>query len=173
MHKRFLIIALVVILAAAGLWHLATINSPKQDAVAETGVTVGKKLTPFTLPDLEGKSIALGKPGKVTVINFWATWCPPCRAEMPELDRFYQKYRQTVDFYAVNVQEPPGQVAEFLAKNQYSLPVITDKEGAVARMYRINAIPTTIVVDAHGVIRYRKAGGVTMAELEGVIKELL
>ena len=173
MHKRFLIIALAVILVAVGLWHLAAVNNSKQDAVAETGVTVGTKLTPFTLPDLEGKSIALGKPGKVTVINFWATWCPPCRAEMPELDRFYQKYRQTVDFYAVNVQEPPGQVAEFLAKNQYSLPVITDKDGAVARMYRINAIPTTIVVDAHGVIRYRKSGGVTMAELEGVMKGLL
>ena len=77
-----------------------------------------------------------------------------------------------VQFYAIDLQESSGQVSEFLSRNGYTLPVLLDLDGNVARELRINSIPTTIVVDRQGVIGYRKNGGVTMAELENVVNGL-
>lgn len=181
MQKRFLIIVLVIAIAA-GFWFVGTgeNNSAgktapvKQEAAIENeiGITVGKTVPVFTLKNMDGKEVTVGKSGKVTIINFWATWCPPCREEMPELEKFAVKHQQTVNFYALNIQEPGDKVADFLKQNKYTMPVLLDSEGVVGKTFRISAIPTTIVVDKNGVIKYRKSGGVTMSELEGVINGL-
>jgi cytochrome c biogenesis protein CcmG/thiol:disulfide interchange protein DsbE len=177
MTKRFIMsaIAVIVILAAIGFMAMQPDRiSEKEPGMqpAEAGVTAGKILTGFTLGGLDGKMVTVAPAGRIIVLNFWATWCPPCREEMPELEKFSQKYNGKVLFYAVNIQESSEKVAAFLTQNQYTLPVLLDKDGEVARSFRINAIPTSIVVDKHGVIKYRKSGPVTLAELEGVLNGL-
>lgn len=179
MAKRLLLLSIVAAVVVSGLWF-CTDNS-KQSTVpvkqnvtqaAETGVTVGKSAPQFTLKDLGGNDVSLIQQDKVTVINFWATWCPPCRAEMPELEKFFQANGANVAFYAVNIQEPQAKVAGFIQQNGFTMPVLLDSDGAVAGAFRVSAIPTTVITDQAGVIRFRKSGMVTQAELEGIIKGL-
>ena len=93
---------------------------------------------------------------KVVFINFWATWCPPCIAEMPDLEELYQKYQQQVDFYFVTNDEPE-KVMEFLKKKDYSFPVYfsTSKTPEVLSS---NALPTTYVISKNGKIVFDKTG---------------
>ncbi|MDT8902023.1 TlpA family protein disulfide reductase [Anaeroselena agilis] len=152
----------------------APVPAPKPPASVSTpepGVTAGKAAPRFTLGSLDGAQVAAPVPGKVTVLNFWATWCPPCRAEMPELDKFAAA-NPAVAFYAVNLEEPASKVAAFLGERGLSLPGLLDAGGDAARAYRIRSIPTTVVVDRDGIIRYRKSGPVTAAELAGVVQGL-
>lgn len=177
MPKRLIILAVAVIAMTMAIGFVAMqpdslpgteTNKPSGD----TGVTGGKKLPGFTLAALDGKPTKVAPDGQLIVLNFWATWCPPCRQEMPELDKFAQKYSGKVIFHAVNLQESADIVAEFMNKNRYTMNVLLDKDGEVAKTFRINSIPTTLVVDKQGVIKYRKSGPVTVAELEGVLNGL-
>lgn len=177
MHKRLIILAVAVIamIVAIGFVAMQPENLPGAEPSkppVETGVTVGKTLPGFTLAALDGKQVKVASSGQFIVLNFWATWCPPCRQEMPELDKFAQKYSGKVLFYAVNIQESAEKAAEFMTQNKYTMNVLLDKDGEVAKTFRINAIPTTLVVDKQGVIKYRKSGPVTLAELEGVLNGL-
>jgi cytochrome c biogenesis protein CcmG, thiol:disulfide interchange protein DsbE len=178
MRKRFLVIALVVMVIAVGIWAAATPQpgpQPQRTAenpAAETGVTVGKTAPRFMLKDLAENPVAVGPVGKVTVLNFWATWCPPCREEMPQLQKFVQALPPNVVFYAVNIQESAAKAGGFLEQNHYSIPVLLDGDGVVASTFKINAIPTTVIIDKTGKIRFRKAGGVTQTELEDALKGL-
>lgn len=172
------IIAVIILAVALGtVWYL-TAGKPPLSAEAPpparpaAGVLLGNTLPEFQLLSLEGNKLTVGAPGKVTVLNFWATWCPPCRAEMPELDTFAGKYGSIINFYAVNIQESQETVAGFMKQNNLQIPVLLDKDGSVARTFRVSAIPTTVIADKQGVIRFRKSGTVTSAELEDVIKAL-
>ena len=166
MRKLIWIIGIVLFVFAIGpIINTLTVH-------AATGVTVGKTIPVFSASNLDGQNVQVGLPGKPYVLNFWATWCPPCRDEFPEINQFANQHAADVQFYAIDLQESSGQVSEFLNRNGYNLPVLLDLDGSVARELRINAIPTTIVVDGQGVIRYRKTGGVTMSELENVVNGL-
>ena len=110
--------------------------------------------------------------GQRLLVNFWATWCPPCREEMPELDKFAAQYSGTVAFYAVNIQEPASKVSEFMQTHNYKMPVLLDHDGTIGKQFRVSAIPTTVIVDKNGIIKYRKPGGVTFAEIENITKGL-
>lgn len=176
MKKGFWVPVLLIAAVAVGAFFMIqeTTGGASQQVTAktETGVTVGKAAPIFTLNSLEGKPVEVGHLKKAYVINFWATWCPPCRAELPELNRFAKKHETQVGFYAVNIQEPQEKVAGFLQQNGYNLPVLFDVNGEVARTYRVTAIPTTLVMSAQGIIVFRKTGGVTLSELEETLKEL-
>ena len=172
--RKYWIIAIVVlgIFTIGILGYKFMVNNDPTAAKEEHGVNIGNVISEFTLVGLDGKKLTVGKDKKVTVINFWATWCPPCRAEFPELVSFSQKNKNTVQFYSVNLQEDESKISAFFNTGGYSLPVLMDADGQVAKLFRITAIPTTIVVDADGIIRYRKSGGVTANELETIIKKL-
>lgn len=146
-------------------------HNPPTAAAADTGVTSGKTAPVFTLNDLAGAAVTAPQAGKVTVLNFWATWCPPCREEMPELQKFVRA-NGAVAFYAVNIQEPAAKVQGFLDQHGYTMPVLLDSGGSVAQTYRVSAIPTTLVIGKDGIVKYRKTGPVTATELEGVIRGL-
>lgn len=171
MRKRVLFFAAIAIVLSAGVWCIMAPASLRPTS-PETGITYGKTAPTFALNGLDGNSVTIGKKGKITVLNFWATWCPPCRQEMPELESFSKKHKDTVLFYAVNLQEPDEQVKAFISKNQYQMPVLLDSEGAVTAKFVIRAIPTTIILNEKGVIKFRKSGPVTADELESVLKEL-
>ncbi|GMB00775.1 TlpA disulfide reductase family protein [Pelosinus sp. IPA-1] len=144
----------------------------KPQASSNIGVRVGKNSPVFTLTSLEGDKVTVGQPGKITVINFWATWCPPCQEEMPELDLFAKKNQQKINFYAINLQESNGKVSEFMNKSKYTMPVLLDKDGIVAKQFQVAAIPTTIIIDKNGIIKHRQSGAMTMNELDGVINSM-
>ncbi|MBP2662452.1 MAG: Redoxin domain protein [Firmicutes bacterium] len=139
---------------------------------AETGVTVGKNMPQFTLTAIDGNSITVAPTGKVTVINFWATWCPPCRGEMPELNEYYLQNSDKVAFYTVNLGESEQKAANFIQRNNYSLPVLLDLNNDVARQFSIQYIPTTLVMDKEGIIQFRTSGAVTKAQLEEIVEKL-
>lgn len=141
-------------------------------AAPGTGVTVGKTMPQFTLSALNGSDVTVMATDKVTIINFWATWCPPCRAEMPELNEFVLQHSDTVAFYGINLREESGFINDFMYKNSYSIPVLLDSNGEIGNLFQIKFIPTTIVVDRNGTIVFRKSGPVTKSELETVVNNL-
>ncbi|RMF88322.1 MAG: TlpA family protein disulfide reductase [Nitrospinota bacterium] len=106
----------------------------------------------FLLPDLSGKVVALEDlQGKVVFLNFWATWCPPCRAEMPAMERLFQRM-QGKDFalLAINFQESRQQVEEFMQEFQLHFPALLDSEGVAGTAYRVIGLPTTYILDRKG-----------------------
>ena len=135
---------------------------------AAKGIMRGEELTTFNATTLEGKNFQLGHQGYPMVINFWATWCPPCVGEMPELQKFGER-NQEVELYLVSIQESPTTIRNFLNHEGLNLTPVIDTTGEAARFYRVSAVPTTIVVNAQGIIIYRKTGPVTADELERVL----
>lgn len=92
MGRKMVVILLGIILVAAGVWYVgfsATDLQPQQ--TSDANARVGKASSSFTLDSLDGTKVTVGQPGRTTVINFWATWCPPCLEEMPELEEFAKK----------------------------------------------------------------------------------
>ncbi len=115
----------------------------------------------FSLPDLSGKSVTLSDfRGKVVLLNFWATWCPPCRREIPSLIRLYQLRRdKEFEIVAVSVDRiSPSKVASFVANYQMSFPVLVNPRGHVGQRYWTRAIPSSFLLDKKGVIRWKVAG---------------
>jgi len=173
MNKAFFLMGLVVLtfVFCPGYSHEEGFY-PISKAEAETGTSVGQEMPAFTAISLEGEHVKLGETGVPYVLNFWATWCPPCRAEFPEINAFANEHGADVHFYAINIEEPIDTIRVFLGKNEYSLPVLLDPIGRIAQIFRIRAVPTTIVVDSQGIIQYRKSGGATKDELEKVLNSL-
>lgn len=172
--RKWVIAVVIGILVIGFMGYNSFVNRSNDGQAKEqaSGVMVGDKIPEFALFGLDGEKVTIGKENKVVVLNFWATWCPPCRAEFPELVGFSQKNNTKVQFYSINLQENKEKVLSFFKQENYSLPVLLDEDGKVAKMFRVTAIPTTLIIDAQGIIRYRKSGGVTSEELENIIKKL-
>ncbi|MEJ5241542.1 MAG: TlpA disulfide reductase family protein [Anaerolineales bacterium] len=117
----------------------------------------------FSLETTDGKIIRLSElRGQVVVLNFWTTWCPPCRAEMPTLERIAQEYAsQGVIILGVNstIQDNVADIPDFLAEYSITFPILLDRQGQVTRLYEIRALPTTFFIGPDGVIRYVVVGG--------------
>ncbi len=116
----------------------------------------------FILKDLSGKPVRFSDEfkGKVVLLNFWATWCPPCRREMPSMERLYRAYLDD-GFVVVAVsidRAPTGKVEAFVKKLELSFPVLHDRDERVARLYGIPGVPASYVIGARGRIAYRAAG---------------
>jgi peroxiredoxin len=132
-------------------------------AFAEAGITVPRdKVDPidFTLPLLNGTRQKLSDlKGKVVFLNFWATWCPPCRQEMPSMETLYQRFKgQGLEVLAVDCQEEAGDVSAFMRRNKLSFPAALDESGGVSGSYGIEAIPTTYVIGRDGKILLKVVG---------------
>jgi peroxiredoxin len=110
----------------------------------------------FTLPARAGPEVSLsGLKGQVVLINFWATWCGPCRREMPLLDQLYQRYKGLgFAMLGVNVEEDSTLADRFLKDTPVSFPVLLDRQNAVSKLYDVTAMPSTVLVDREGRVRY-------------------
>jgi cytochrome c biogenesis protein CcmG/thiol:disulfide interchange protein DsbE len=130
----------------------------------------------FTLDTLDGQTITLSDlQGQVVLINFWASWCLPCREEMPAIQRVYEQYRdQGFVVLAVNLQEQDAHVAAFVDQLELTFPVLMDRDGDVFDRYRIMALPSTFFVDRAGVIQDLAVGGLlSQAFIESQVVPLL
>jgi len=126
-----------------------------------TPVSTPQKAPDFRLPDLQGNSWEIGKlKGKVLLLNFWATWCAPCRQEMPSIERLYERFGDHSNFQilAVDLQEGSKLVGSFLNKNGYRFPVVIDSSGDVATRYSAETLPLSVLVDAEGNLLGYKVG---------------
>lgn len=133
----------------------------------------------FSLPDMDGEDHALTDfRGQVVMLNFWGTWCPPCRREMPSMQRLYAKFRERgLVVVAVNQFEDPDLVFEFIGRlsEEPTFPILFDRESRISELYKVKGLPTTYLLDREGRIRYRAIGGREFdhPEVEALIEGLL
>lgn len=133
----------------------------------------GQKAANFSLKTLDGDPVTLDNlRGKVVVLDFWATWCPPCRKELPEVDKLRAEFGERVEFLGVN-DEDAGTVKSFLHRNHYELMVLMDSRRQVERQYGVSAIPTLLVIGKSGVIRQHFIGFRDPATLRKAIESAL
>lgn len=116
--------------------------------------------TEFSLTSLAGQPVTLSQfKGNVVLVNFWATWCGPCQQEMPLLDQMYKKYKPAgFTLLGVNVDKEAPPVKELLARKPVSFPVLLDPENAVSRAYKVADMPSSVIIDRKGNVRYIHRG---------------
>ncbi|MFQ3543227.1 TlpA disulfide reductase family protein [Halobacillus rhizosphaerae] len=145
-------------------------NAPRE-------LKTGEKAPDFTLETLNGDSITLDDlKGKKVFLNFWATWCPPCQEEMPELETFYQDFGDEVEIVAVNATGSEKGVAEvnkYMKEHHYHFPVVLDKELKVNDLYQALTIPTTYFIGTDGRIQLPKIVGPMTYDVMVKMKESL
>lgn len=136
---------------------------------------VGRRAPDFTLPTLEGPQLTLSSLiGRPVVVNFFATWCVPCRQELPAFQTIATKYTERkLAFVLVDVQEDPDDVAVFLGDLRVDLPTTVDATGEVVKTYRVRGLPSTFFVDRDGVIRLAQLGALDQSILESGIAKIL
>ncbi|HHJ18585.1 MAG TPA: TlpA family protein disulfide reductase [Gammaproteobacteria bacterium] len=133
-------------------------------AIAEQSLT---KLTPavtapgFTLADMDGKKHKLSDyRGRPVIINFWATWCPPCRAELPSMNKAWTKIKdQGIDMLAVNVGEDEDTIFAFMSDYPIDFTILLDESGDMITHWPVKGLPTTFVINPEGKLVYRAIGG--------------
>jgi peroxiredoxin len=139
---------LLALLAAAAPWVAAAPLAPTAPA------------PDFTLRTLDGQKLRLGEQrGRVVLVNFWATWCGPCRQEMPHLNKLYEKYKSSgFVLLGVNVDDDTRQAAGVADKLGVKFPVLPDADKRVSRQYDLSAMPSTVLIDRDGKVRYLHRG---------------
>jgi thiol-disulfide isomerase/thioredoxin len=154
-----LIFITVGILSFVIFWGAITKRSPE--------LSEGAQAPDFALEMLEGRTLQLSElRGRKIVLNFWASWCAPCRKEMPDLERVHRQYGDRVTVVGINIQEDRSSVERFLQEVPVSYTIALDPQGVAVRAYRVIAQPATFWIDEHGRIVERKFGAYTPTELE-------
>ena len=131
----------------------------------------------FTLRSMKGQNLRLQEQrGQVVMVNFWATWCGPCRQEMPQLNRLYEKYRAAgFVLLGVNVDDDTSKATDVAGKLGVTFPVLLDTDKAVSKLYDLSTMPSTVIIDRNGKVRYVHRGYLAGYEdnYEKQIRELL
>lgn len=180
MKKYFAIIVFI----GLALWGFGTVQSNKSDSNmissqrANVGLEVGNLAPDFELKTVEGNSIKLSSlKGKKVILNFWATWCPPCRQEMPDMEKFYTENKDSgIEILAVNLlqtEKGPAEVSAFIQDFGITFPVVVDEQGSVGKLYKVSSIPASFIIDSEGVIQRKIVGPMTydsMKSMLGAIK---
>jgi peroxiredoxin len=126
-------------------------------------LALGGQAPEFTLKSLKDKNLALREfRGQVVMINFWATWCGPCRQEMPVLNVLYEKYRRDgFVLFGINIDADSGNAAQMASKLKVTYPILFDTEKKTSMLYQVSAMPTTVLIDRSGKVRYVQKGYLT------------
>ncbi|MBL0385572.1 TlpA family protein disulfide reductase [Tumebacillus sp. ITR2] len=182
MQYRGLLTALLLMAVLAGVKNA---NGLEQNVASRNGTepgTVASLPQPgyaapdFILTDLEGRHVKMSElKGKKLFLNFWASWCPPCNDEMPDVVKLSQKYKGQVEFYGVNLtaQDKLEAARKFVETYKVNFPTLLDRNGDVARRYQAFAIPTTLTVDQNGIVVDRRNGQLSPTAMEGLIRNLV
>lgn len=129
-------------------------------AATANASSVSGKAPEFTLKSRNGKNIRLSDlRGQVVMINFWASWCGPCRQEMPILEQLHKKYgKYGFTLLGVNTEQDSSKANAYLKDIQVSFPILYDTTSATSKQYGVSAMPTTVIVDKNGNMRFKHAG---------------
>ncbi|WP_246939576.1 TlpA family protein disulfide reductase [Bacillus pinisoli] len=147
----------------------------KIGAVINKGDLVNQVAPDFSLQTLSGESVRLSElKGKKVFINFWASWCPPCKDEMPEIQEFHEKYPDimvlAIDLR--NTEKSDEVVKEFIEENGYTFPVLLDQKGKVGESYKVLTLPTSFFINTNGEIQYKFIGPLTLEKMEEMVNSL-
>lgn len=167
--------ALVVLAAVIGTMGARPAAEPAVAALsAEMAPEVGKLAPTFTLATPDGTPVSLeGLRGQVVLVNFWATWCPPCRAEMPAIQAAYAQYQpQGFTVVAVTANEQPENVTSFFSSRGLSFAALLD-DGRVHSAYRASGLPSSFFIDRQGVVRAIYRGAMSDAVITSEVERLL
>ncbi|MFC3886077.1 TlpA family protein disulfide reductase [Bacillus songklensis] len=192
MVKKLLAAVLLLVLIGYALWQALLPEDAVMDKQPEqyadyvnasadreempvSGIEKGQEAPAFRLPSIDGKDTSLADfKGKKVILNFWATWCPPCKAEMPEMQKFHEQYGEDVKILAVNLtstEANPKQVQAFLKERGLTFPVLLDKEDEVGtKQYKVLTIPTSYFINEQGQIVERVDGPMNFAQMERFAK---
>lgn len=155
----------------------ATIETDIETSPTET-TPVELQAPDFTMYDMAGNKVSLSDfAGKPIVINFWATWCGPCKNEMPYFQNMYDKYGDRVTFVMLNAtdgdRDTVEKVKQFIADNGYTFPVYCDMDMSGIMTYGVYAFPSTLIIKADGTVYAGQVGALTQSQLENAIKKVL
>lgn len=143
------------LLRSFGLFFLLAVFACPVSASAISG-----KAPDFTLNSRSGKNLRLSDyRGNVVLLNFWASWCGPCRQEMPLLEGMYKKYKKLgFTILGVNVEQDSSKAKSYLSDISVSFPILYDNANTASKLYNVSAMPTTIIIDRNGNMRYLHKG---------------
>ncbi|MDR2536285.1 MAG: TlpA family protein disulfide reductase [Treponema sp.] len=173
---KYSIISLFLLIISIGVdltaqTSTAGIPAEVAKAFANAGIPVMQKPSQsidFSLPLADGNTVTLSSlKGNVVFLNFWATWCPPCREEMPSMEALYQRFKNRgLAILSVDIQENPRQVNGFMKKFGLTFPAALDASGSVSSKYRVRGIPATFILDRNGAVIISVVGGIDWSNPE-------
>lgn len=196
MKKTLILIVLTILLIGGSLYTVSTYNKSniENKAAASSKEVIqlpdssgGKISTPlfqgnkikiktqdFNLKDLNGNEVTLSDlKGKKVFLNFWATWCPPCKAEMPDLEKLYNETKSSdLVILAVNIGEDKGTVKTFIEKNGYNFKILLDTDQEVSQKFNISSMPTSFFIDKEGFIRATHIGAMNLEQMKSYVQIL-
>ena len=136
------------------------------------GPGIGQEAPQFALLSMEGLTTTLGAyHGKTVLLNFWASWCPPCRQEWPALRAYAESLTSTqMVLLSINVEETPELIGKFVGTDTVPFPILLDSDGLVSERYRVSVLPTTFLIDPAGLVRQVLPGALDAAALERLVR---
>lgn len=157
-------VMIILLLAITGFWiWVSSRDLDKQLKYQATFPAVGFSAPDFELTALDGNRIKLSElKGQAVIINFWASWCPPCRSEMPAIQKlFLDNSPDSLTILAINMTNIDSDTAayKFILENQLTFPVLFDRDGTISQLYQANSLPTTFFIDHNGIINDIVIGG--------------
>jgi peroxiredoxin len=165
-----------VVIFLLGSRKTPTVSGVKNCANAGGAPRVGECAPDFQLVNVrDNKSLQLSSlRGRPVFVNFWGTWCPPCRAEMPEMQKFYQQHKDEIEVIGVSMapRDDPGTVLSFIQQNPYSWTFVHDSDTAIAQEYIVQAVPSSYFIDEAGIIRAAKIGPMDMPMMEAYLQQV-
>lgn len=173
MVKKVIAAVVLIILFTVAIVQ-AMDNKPKEESIetGTAGIKVGVKAPDFELKTLDGKSVKLSDlKGKKVILNFWATWCPPCKAEMPEMQKYHEEINDEVIILAVNI-DPQLDVQKFVDEMGITFTIPLDEEDLVSTDYQVISIPTTYFIDTKGIIQAKHVGAMTYDNMKNYTAKL-
>ena len=177
MMSRKVYYAAILLLGLAWI-YLSAEKTNASSAGTVAAPQVGFLAPDFSLPTTNGETIRLSDlRGQAVLVNLWATWCPPCRAEMPAIEKVYQEYKdQGFVVLAVDMtfQDDPSAVMPFVQEHGLTFPILLDQSGAVARAYQLRSLPSSFFITHDGIINEVVIGGpMSEALLRTRVEEIL
>jgi len=175
MTKRNLSFAILTVLILGSVWIWLSRITETQASVERPAIPVpGHPAPDFTLETLDGQTLQLSDlQGQAVVLNFWASWCPPCRAEMPELEQAYVENGDSgLVVLGVNQGEQQAVANDFIQRFALTFPIVLDQELVASRHYKVNSLPTTFFIDRNGIIRDQVTGQVNTALLNEKLRSI-
>ncbi|HLE13306.1 MAG TPA: redoxin domain-containing protein [Anaerolineales bacterium] len=164
----------VLIFFGLGFWNgQAQSEGQLPGKALTTSPAVGALAPDFELVDLSGETVRLSDlRGKPVLLNFWATWCAPCKLEMPAIQERFEQHQAKFSVLAIDFDEPEQDVRQFAKQLELTFNILLDPGAKVQDLYRVRGYPTTFLVDAEGVIRVHHVGLITEAQLDRYLQQV-
>ena len=180
MNNKKIILIIIIILIVVSILLIQNPFEKSEILIGElqnnenTGLDIGNLAPDFVLQSLDGKQVQLSsfRGKKAVVVNFWATWCPPCREEMPTFEDIFVKNKKKLVILGVDLQESEEAIREFLQEIPVTYPLLLDPDADVKKLYNVFTQPVTYFIDKDGIIIDKKFGPLIPQEIEDKFAKL-